>query len=314
MNQAPYTPGQPEKKRTGTELARELTYDVTQDQISQAAETLGKIRPAYAPLIEFYSQVFMAQALSRSGINQEPIIIDPAVLELKRENEMPLISPDQFNIDPASAETLMDKICRLAVAHAPQLAQAGEDLAGLLSGNGKEKLDLDALFSALLDSRDITGIADQSGISVEALGFFGFSAMAPSIQANAAQLGTYLKEMPEMGKGYCPVCGSQPDLSFLDESGKRRACCSLCSHIWETRRMGCMFCDSTDREDQHYFFSDEEPEFRVYCCDRCGHYLKTVDTRQMGRRFFPRLEQVTTLHLDIQAKEKGYEKPGEISR
>ncbi len=137
--------------------------------------------------------------------------------------------------------------------------------------------------------------------------------MSPSIQAGAAQLGAYLKEMPEMGKGYCPVCGSQPDLSFLDESGKRQTCCSLCNHIWETRRMGCMFCDSTDREDQHYFYSKEEPEFKVYCCDHCKHYLKTVDTRQLGRRFFPKLEQVTTLHLDIQAREKGYTQPGEIS-
>jgi FdhE protein len=313
MNQAPYTPGQPEKKKAGTDLALELTYDVTESQIHQTAEALEKIRPTYAPLIQFYSRVFMAQALSGTGLNQAPIIIDAATLLLKRENEMPLISPDQFNIDLESAEKLMDKICRLAVAHAPKLAQAGEDLADRLSGDSKEKPDLEALFSALLDSRDITDLADKTGISVDALGFFGFSAMSPSIQANAAQLGAYLKETAEMGQGYCPICGSQPDLSFLGESGDRRACCSLCNHIWETKRMGCLFCDSTDREDQHYFYSKEEPEFRVYCCDHCKHYLKTVDTRQIGRRFFPKLEKVTPLHLDIQAREKGYRQAGEIT-
>ncbi|MEH0022653.1 MAG: formate dehydrogenase accessory protein FdhE [Desulfobacter sp.] len=313
MSSSSYTPGQPEARPAGPELAQTLIFDVTQDQITMTADTLAKIRPAYGPLIGFYSQVFAAQAVSRSHINLAPIVIDDQLLALKQENQMPLVSPDQFNIDLKEAQRLIQEICSLAVSHAPKLAQAGEHLAGLLAGDdpNARRPDLNALFSALLNGEDITEMADQYGMDTDALSFFGFSAMAPSVQVCAAQLAVYLKETPAVPKSYCPVCGSLPDLAFLDESGRRLACCSLCNHIWQVPRMGCLFCDSNAPEDHQYFFSKEEPEFRVYCCARCRHYVKTVDTRQMVRRFFPRLEQVTTLHLDIQAREKGYVRPGD---
>ncbi|HCY86644.1 MAG TPA: hypothetical protein DHV36_16030 [Desulfobacteraceae bacterium] len=310
MTQTPYVPGQPTDKETGPELAQSLIFDVTEAQIAGTAESISKIRPAYADLIEFYSRVFAAQAATRAELNPPPIIIDPHTLKLKQDNQMPLISPEEFRIDIAACGTLMETLCRLAVAHAPKLAQAAETLAGCLE---KGDVDLDTLFRDLLDARDISKTAHACGITVEALAFFGFSAMAPSAQAGAAQLAVYLKDAPPSQTRWCPVCGNQPDLSFLDEGGKRHACCSLCNHIWQTRRMGCLFCDSSAPEDQQYFFAKEEPEFRVYCCDSCKRYIKTVDTRQIDRRFFPKLEQVTTLHLDIQAREKGYRPPAEVS-
>ncbi|MCG8618189.1 MAG: formate dehydrogenase accessory protein FdhE [Desulfobacterales bacterium] len=310
MTQTPYVPGQSTDTESGPELAQSLIYDVTQEQIAGTAESISKIRPAYADLIEFYSRVFAAQAATRAGLNPAPIIIDPQTLQLKLDNQMPLISPEEFRIDTEACGKLLDEICRLALAHAPKLAQAGETLAGCLE---EGSIDLEALFRDLLDAGDISKTAEACGITVEALAFFGFSAMAPSVQAGAAQLAVYLKDAPKSQTHWCPICGNQPDLSFLDEAGKRQVCCSLCNHIWQTRRMGCLFCDSATPEDQQYFFTKEEPEFRVYCCDSCKRYIKTIDTRQMGRRFFPKLEQVTTLHLDIQAREKGYRPPAEVS-
>ena len=54
-----------------------------------------------------------------------------------------------------------------------------------------------------------------------------------------------------------------------------------------------------------YFYSEEEKEYRVDVCDGCGKYIKTVDIRKTDRLLYPPLEQVSTLHLDIQAREKG---------
>jgi len=73
--------------------------------------------------------------------------------------------------------------------------------------------------------------------------------------------------------------------------------------------MGCVFCDSMEKDDQHYFFSSEEKEYRVYMCDNCHNYLKLVDLRELDRSFFPKLEQISTLHLDYKAQEKGYKTP-----
>lgn len=153
MTQTPYVPGQSTETEAGPELAQSLIYDVTQEQIAGTAESISKIRPAYADLIEFYSRVFAAQAATRTGLNPAPIIIDPQTLQLKLDNQMPLISPEEFRIDTEACGKLLDEICRLAVAHAPKLAQAGETLAGCLE---KDELDLGALFRDLLDAGDIS--------------------------------------------------------------------------------------------------------------------------------------------------------------
>jgi FdhE protein len=280
--------------------------ELTKEEIKKTAAIIQKVRPAYGALIDFYGHVFIAQAHSLSDITLSPIIIDPSLLALKQENAMPLIDPSQFLIDHTKATLLFKKICELAVAHAPKLANAGEKLLTAID-NGN--LDLAPVFSALIDNRDLGETPGILDISTEDLTFFSFSAIAPSIQSCAAQLAAYLKDAPELKKGYCPICGSHPDVAFLDPEGKKFLICSLCAHEWQTQRMGCVFCDSTDKQDQHYFFSNDEKEYRVYMCDNCQNYLKLIDLRQLNRSFFPKLEQITTLHLDYKAQEKGYTHP-----
>lgn len=216
---------------------------------------------------------------------------------------MPLITPVEFRIDVDQARDLMKTICALAITHAPKLAEPAGVIEKALEG---DQLNLDLLFKSLLDSQSIENQADQLGLTAEALAFFGFNAIAPFVQACSAQLATYLDVQQAHGNGYCPICGSHPDLAFLDETGKKKVTCSLCSHTWRIKRMGCVFCDAKGKEDQHYFFSNQEKEYRVYYCDQCRNYLKTIDTRELGRQFYPRLEQVATLHLDIKAQEEGY--------
>ena len=80
--------------------------------------------------------------------------------------------------------------------------------------------------------------------------------------------------------------------------------CGLCRHNWPVQRMGCSLCQSS--ENQQYFFSEAEKGYRVDLCGSCNRYLKVVDTRELGREFFPDLELVTTLHLDIKATDQGY--------
>ena len=275
---------------------------ITADQIHSAAVTIQKIRPNYSPMIEFYSRIFAAQAEAMAGITPDPIRIEPDLLALKQENEMPLISPIQFMVDPAAARELMEIIAELSATQAPMLANAGKIVLQALA---EETLDLELLFEALLDSKSIEDQARALSLTAEELGFFGYNAMFPSIRACAVQLAAYLDPEVSHNKGYCPICGTAPDLGFLDESGAKQVSCSLCSHTWKVKRMGCLFCDTKTSKEQQYFFSEEEKEYRIYYCDACKNYLKTIDTRQLGRGFVPRLEQVATLHLDLKAREQG---------
>ncbi|MDY6954045.1 MAG: formate dehydrogenase accessory protein FdhE, partial [Thermodesulfobacteriota bacterium] len=83
--------------------------------------------------------------------------------------------------------------------------------------------------------------------------------------------------------------------------------CSFCGHEWRTHRLCCPFCENRDQKTMHYFFSDEEKDCRVDVCDQCKRYVKTIDTRKMKRPMHPYVEQISTLHLDMLAREKGLE-------
>ena len=118
--------------------------------------------------------------------------------------------------------------------------------------------------------------------------------------------------------GITTVMGG-PHVTFLPEEalahtdyvirgeGERFLVCSFCSHEWRTARIGCPFCENKDQKTLHYFFSDEEKDYRVHVCDQCKKYVKTIDTRKMERPFHLRVEQISTLHLDMLAQEKGLE-------
>lgn len=277
----------------------------TMDQIKQTADVIKKIRPVYQPILDFYSQVFLAQEESRAQVELSSIIISPDLLTMKQESQLPLIDPSEFLIDIKETGVLFSKICDLAHDLALELSKGAQVLKKALQ---EDKFELETVITAILNNQDavLEQQAEKSGVQVSELIFFTYSSMVPSLQACSEQLETYLTSMPEMKKGYCPICGNQPDMAFFDEDGKRHLKCSFCSHRWGVGRMGCVFCENNDKDQQLYFFSNEEEEYRVNLCDHCHQYIKVVDLRKMDRAFFPALELVSSLHLDIKAREKGY--------
>lgn len=277
----------------------------TIEQILKASDQIIKARPSYKEILEFYSQIFSVQIRCRQSINLDPIIIDENLLSIKLENNMPLINPNQFLIDQEPTRKLFLEICDLAIELSPGFALSARYIKTAVR-SGKIKLDL--LFKALLEKQEklIYELLETNSMSIEPLVLFGYTSMAPSIETGAEQLETYLKKEVPHKKGYCPICGNHPNLSFFDANGKRHLNCSFCNHQWEFTRIGCAFCETTEPEALQYFYSDEEKEYRVDLCNRCRNYIKVVDTRHMERHFFPDLEVMSTLHLDMKANEIGY--------
>jgi len=72
--------------------------------------------------------------------------------------------------------------------------------------------------------------------------------------------------------------------------------------------MICPFCNNKDQESLHYFSAEGEKAYRIYLCDKCHQYIKTIDLRTIGESD-PTLEDLATLHLDITASKKGYKRP-----
>ncbi|WP_457552122.1 formate dehydrogenase accessory protein FdhE [Desulfobacula sp.] len=285
---------------------------ITIEQLKQSSNLIKKIRPAYQPILDFYAEVFLAQEKSKQNIVLPPLVIEPDLLRMKQKNEMPLIDQSEFLIDLKASEELFEEICDLAYDFAPKLSSTAQILKKM---GQTDSFDLETLFSTILNNQSLTlqEMAEHLNVPEHEIIFFGYASIAPSIRVCSEQLEAYIKDTPKLKKGYCPICGNSPDMAFLDQDGKRHLKCCFCAHEWCVNRMGCVFCGNNEKENQHYFFSDEEKEYRVSLCDNCHNYIKLVDLRQMDRAFYPQLEQITTLHLDLQAREKGYTNAGTLT-
>ena len=107
-------------------------------------------------------------------------------------------------------------------------------------------------------------------------------------------------------RGYCPICGGNPDIAFLDmERGSRWLLCSRCDAEWLFQRLECPYC-SNKAQNALSYFTDDEGLYRLYICEQCKRYLKAVDLRQAKSEVLIPLERLITLDIDTQAQERGY--------
>jgi len=276
------------------------------EKLKQSIQFITEQRPSYQSILDFYSRVFIIQEQRLQNIQVPAIDIEPDVLAIKQKNGLPLVDPSEFTIDLPSAVRAFKEICELAARHAPGISFHAQFLKKAISD---QSIDPASFFTAVLN-HDTAGLQDLStllDVPVQQLFLLGHLSITPSIRACAQQLEPYLEKSDTLQHKDCPICGNGPDLSFLDLDGRQHLNCSFCAHQWQIKRVGCIFCRNTESQMQSYFFNETEKEYRVNVCDNCRQFVKQVDLRQMDREFFPDLEQVATLHLEIQAREKGYQ-------
>ena len=281
-----------------------MAKNETAKQIKKAVSAIKALRPAYKDLLAFYEKLFLAQEATKSHIRLQPIEIPEDLLAVKRKERFPLIARKNFTVDIKASEALLREICRLAGEANEVMAH---DSVKLMDALDRGTVDAPTLLSKTLSEDDIyfDETAKSLEIDKEVLLFVAHGSIGPSLSLCAEQLATYLDKDTLWGKGYCPVCGSPPAISILRGEGERFLFCSFCDHEWHSQRIYCPFCENKDQKTLHYFFSEEEEEYRVNVCDKCKRYIKTVDTREIKRSVYPFLEQVATLHLDIIAQNHG---------
>jgi FdhE protein len=278
--------------------------EYTSETVRQAADGIIAARPSYVELITFYARIFAAQEDARLRISLPPVQLSDELLQIKRREQLPLVMTSEMSFDLPASENLLKEICRLTIDCGSQLAGTAQALSGQLAKTS-------CLFEPFLKAQesDILAAADGMGVAPNALAFFLYHSLRPSLCNGAVQLAAHLDPSPSGEQGYCPVCGSQPAIAWLEGEGQRYLFCSFCWHKWPLNRARCPFCRSRNQEGLLYLYSEEEKEYRVDACQSCRTYIKTVDTRFLGRPVYPSLEQVASLHLDLKAVEAGYQ-PG----
>ena len=130
-------------------------------------------------------------------------------------------------------------------------------------------------------------------------------ALKPYLEWAAERMMPFV-DLERWKRSTCPICGGAPDFATLDaESGARQLLCSRCSSQWRYRRLGCPFCDTGDHAKTVYYPS-EDGVYRLYVCQECRRYLKTMDLRETARAVLLPVERVATVAMDVAATREGY--------
>jgi FdhE protein len=109
-------------------------------------------------------------------------------------------------------------------------------------------------------------------------------------------------------RGYCPVCGSAPSFSEIQEKeGARRLRCGLCGAGWRYPHLKCAFCQNDDyKRLSNLSVEGEEEQYKVQACEACRGYIKIIKTYEPIPVDLLVVQDLATLHLDLIAAEHGY--------
>lgn len=230
--------------------------------------------------------------------------IEDRLKDLKKEEGFPLFSRNDLPLDFESASQLLRKF----LDHLSETER--EDTDGLKKALETSKADHEwtgELFRAVLgrDDEGLRRAGKEMALDPKALQFLAQAALKPSLKVlrNAVS-----GQMDKIGwdYGYCPVCGSQPNMAYFDKTGKRYLHCELCGEEWFHPRLHCPFCQNEDQKSLGYFHSEQEEGFRVDFCRNCKRYIKTVDMRVLEEAGPMELEYLASLHLDLLANRHGF--------
>jgi FdhE protein len=267
-------------------------------KVLEALAEATRQEPDLAPYYEFHRTLLELQNEAKERITATLEMADEEALKSRLLQWLPLVSFAQLPIEPGRFARLAKEIAQEVIEYNIKVADR------TLPAD-------DAEWISLAQRRFEAGqmVEEEREESLEAEATLAQMAVDVALKpylAWAAERVMPHVDQDHWKREYCPVCGGAPDFATLDaESGARRLMCSRCDSQWLYRRMGCTSCGTTDHTKLAYYPS-EDNVYRLYVCQECRHYLKTIDLREAKRVILLPVERVTTVAMDAAARQEGY--------
>lgn len=262
---------------------------------------LKRKNPLYNELLDFYGFILRIQMQTKPRLNG-----GLGKLNARMGPTYPILERSAFPVDIESAGILFRRMLAAVEFSPPYLKQELNRIESLISSGD---MNLEKAFLMHSDEVCLASIAHDYRIDPGVLMFLIRKCVEPSLQLVSEYLRGHAS-FDEWQEGRCPICGSLPRIGeFSRGEGKRLLQCSFCSFKWRVPRLVCIYCGNTDGKSLKYLYIEADPSRRADVCDRCGQYIKSIDSRNFDYDPLLILEDLITAHLDILAVKEGYSKP-----
>ena len=253
--------------------------------------------------VDFYREY------SNVTVNQDMVTLNnpsPQILKMGKEKDIPLIQFCPPRVRPSDFFAVLNQVAGIIQRYKPDLADEIVRFQTSLPGEPETQ----ELFVSQALTPGVNSTADIKGdVSPETFTFLLNHAVKPFMREYGKKLSSFYD--PEQWlKGNCPVCGGRPTIALLNkDTGMRYLYCGLCEVKWRYHRLGCPYC--LDNESQ-FFTVEGMDKYRVYFCDKCRGYIKTIDEKKLncnnlGNKPLDLFwEDIITVQLDMLAMQEGY--------
>lgn len=226
---------------------------------------------------------------------------DEAALKQGQENAYPLVAICPPQVKAGDFFATMKQVAGVIKNFMPELAGEIEQIESALPVEPAEREE----FAARAFTPGVNLLSYlKTDLPPETFGFLLNHTVKPFMRQYANNANNLFD--PETWlRGKCPVCGGKPILALLEkENGRRYLYCGLCEVKWRFQRLGCPYCNSSESQ---FFTVEEIKKYRVYYCEKCHGYIKTIDgaktdTSELSLSW----EDINTVQLDILAMREGY--------
>ena len=255
--------------------------------------------------LEFYRRLLRVQSEAKSRISVPRLGLSEEDVGNRITSGAPLLGFADLAIDWSLMQDICEEVSALVSSYSAILIEVPANLKDLVSS-------LDSLKEASriwFEGAPLPSGIKASGANDDFWEFIIAAALKPFLTSHREAV-VSLVNQELWRRRYCPVCGGSPDFAFLDrERGARWLVCSRCDAEWLFQRLECPYCGTQD-QDALAHFTDDKGLYRLYVCERCRQYLKTIDLRRAEDEVLLPLERFLTLDIDTQAQKDGYSPNG----
>ena len=279
------------------------------ERVHNAIERMREDLPQLATVFDAFNGLLAAQAALKAelpAINNNDLSIDP----IQYSQGVPILAGAAFTLSTDDLRTASERLMPAMEKGFPKIKkQLAIIKKAIESKNQDSGLCLTAMGACADEEIDRT--ASNLGVDMGILQFVLGQLAKPFVQKQADSL-TPLPQDLQWHKGYCPVCGSWPEMGFLEgKEGRRCLRCSFCGHEWAYMRTKCPFCESENQDKLELLFSEDRNSERAELCYECMKYLVSVDLRDRLGDVVREAAPLGLVYLDVLAQDKGFS-PGAI--